>query len=206
VDPGTTYISADTEIGVDTVVHPLTTIEGRTTIGAGCHIGPMSVVVESQIGDEVTVLMSHVNRATMADGARCGPYAHLRPASKIGVRARIGNFVEIKNAVIGEQAAVSHLSYVGDATIGRGTNIGAGTITCNFDGVSKHQTNIGSGVFVGSHSTLIAPLEIGDSAFIAAGSVVTQDVPKDSLAIGRSRQEVKKGWVEQRRKKQAESK
>ncbi len=202
VDPATTYISADATIGVDTVIHPMTTVEGRTRIGEGCHIGPLSVVVESTIGDECTVLMSHVNRAEMKDESRCGPYAHLRPRTTIGERSKVGNFVELKNASLERDVAVSHLTYLGDATVGAGTNIGAGTITCNYDGVNKSVTAIGSNVFVGSNSTLVAPLTLGSGSYVAAGSVVTHDVESDALAIGRARQVDKAGWAQERRSKQ----
>lgn len=201
VDPGTTFISADAEIGENSVIHPMTTIEGNTVIGENCHIGPMSVVVESTIEHDCTVLMSHVNRATMREGSRCGPYAHLRPHTVIGPRSKIGNFVELKNAQLGESVSASHLSYIGDAVIGPRTNIGAGTITCNYDGTSKHVTQMGEGVFVGSNSTLVAPITLGDHCYIAAGSTITQSVAPYSLAIGRARQVEKLGWAKKRQSK-----
>lgn len=199
VDPATTYIGFDVEIGVETVIHPMTTIEGKTTIGEACHIGPQSVIIESQIEDSCVVLMSHVNRATMRSGSRCGPFAHLRPLAELGERAKIGNFVEIKNARLAEGVAVNHLSYIGDAIVGERSNIGAGTITCNYDGEKKHLTQIGANVFVGSNSTLVAPLVIGNDAYVGAGSVVTDQVPDGALALGRSRQVVKEGWALRRK-------
>lgn len=206
-DPATTYIGADVEIGQDTTISPMTTIEGRSRIGSGCVVGPLSRVVDSRIEDECTVLMSNVNGALMGEGSRCGPYAHLRPGAQLGSRSKIGNFVEIKNAELGEGVAVSHLSYVGDARIGSRSNIGAGTITCNYDGFQKNRTEIGEGAFIGSNSTLIAPLTIGDNAFIAAGSTINRDVDAESLAIGRAKQEEKKQWVARwRQRKQTESK
>lgn len=141
----------------------------------------------------------------MLNSSRCGPYANLRPGAVIGEQSKIGNFVEVKNAKLGARVAVSHLSYLGDGEVGDDTNIGAGTIFCNYDGFLKHRTVVGEGVFVGSNSTLIAPINIGDGSMIAAGSVVTKDVPADALAMGRARQEVKDGWVvEWRRRQQAE--
>lgn len=204
VDPNTTYIGADVVIGEDTVIHPMTTVEGKTVIGEDCHIGPSSVVVESEIGSGCVVLMSHVNRASMKDGSRCGPYAHLRPRACLGERVKIGNFVEIKNAMLGESVAVGHLAYIGDATVGAGTNIGAGTITCNYDGLAKHQTTIGNSVFIGSNSTLVAPVTVGNDAYVAAGSTITDNVTEGSLGIGRARQVEKTGWAS-RRKNRANS-
>jgi len=201
VDPQTTFIGADVEIQPETVIHPMTALEGRCRIGAACHIGPQSILVDCQIGDECTVLMSHVNRATMEDGSRCGPYAHLRPKSVVGKRSKIGNFVELKNAQLGEGVSVGHLTYLGDAAVGAGTNVGAGTITCNYDGVNKHPTIVGENVFIGSNSTLIAPVKLGTGSFIGAGSVVTHDVQDDALALGRAKQVEKEGWARQRRQK-----
>jgi bifunctional UDP-N-acetylglucosamine pyrophosphorylase / glucosamine-1-phosphate N-acetyltransferase len=201
IDPDTTYIGADVSIGIDTVIEPMTSLQGNTVVGAHCTIGPSSRVVNSTIGDSCTVLMSHLSGATMLEGSRCGPYANLRPGSVLGEKAKVGNFVEIKNASLGAGAAVSHLSYIGDGAVGERTNIGAGTIFCNYDGFGKHRTEIGDGVFVGSNSTLVAPVSIEDGAMIAAGSVVTSDVPENALAIGRGRQENKLEWAAQWRKK-----
>ncbi len=204
VDPSTTWIGADVFIGPDTVIEPMTTIGGNTKIGAKCHIGPQSKVDSSEIGDECTILMSYVHGAKMANASRCGPYAHLRPGAVLGEEARAGNFVEIKNATLGRKAAANHLTYIGDAEVGAGANIGAGTITCNFDGFKKHRTVIGNNAFVGSNSTLVAPVEIGDGAFVAAGSVITSEVKPDALAIGRGRQEEKEGWAKRWREKNSE--
>lgn len=201
VDPETTFIGIDVEIGIDTIIAPFSTIEGATRIGMRCEIGPNSRVTSSTIGSGCTVLMSHLNEATMLDGSRCGPYANLRPGAVLGEKAKVGNFVEVKNASLGTGAAVSHLSYIGDGRVGASTNIGAGTIFCNYDGFAKHRTEIGDGAFVGSNSTLVAPVTIGDGAMIAAGSVITKSVPADALGIGRERQEVKENWAAQWRKR-----
>lgn len=195
LDPSQCYIEPEVQIGRGTVVEPGVVILGQTTIGADCRIGPFTRIETCSIEDGCEVLMSHLRKATMRRGSRCGPFANLRPGSVIGEECKLGNFVEIKNAELGERASVSHLTYIGDAEVGAGTNVGAGTITCNYDGYEKHRTVIGKGAFVGSNSTLIAPVTIGDNAFVAAGSVITQDVPDDALAIARAKQEVKEGWV-----------
>ena len=195
VDPANTYIGLDVSIGVDTILHPGSIIEGNTSIGADCRIGPNTRIVDSQIGDGCRVLMSHLAGAVLDDGARCGPFAHLRPGAVLGKCVKVGNFVEVKNATLGDQCCASHLTYIGDAEVGANTNVGAGTITCNYDGFAKHRTTIGENAFIGSNSTLVAPLVIGDGAFIAAGSVITKDVPADALGMGRSRQEVREGWA-----------
>ncbi len=206
IDPDTTYIEPDVEIGEDSMIEPGTILEGNTRIGRKCHIGPNTKIQDSSIGDGCVVLMSHLNEATMLDGARCGPYSNLRPGAILGEAAKIGNFVEVKNATLGAKVAVSHLSYIGDGRVGANTNIGAGTIFCNYDGFIKNLTEIGEDVFVGSNSTLVAPLKIGDGAMIAAGSVITQDVAGDSLAFGRARQEEKNGWVAQWRQRRQQEK
>ncbi len=201
IDPATTFIAADVQIEAGTVIHPMTTIEGDSRIGASCHIGPLSVVVSSQVGDGSTVLMSHINRAQVGEDCRIGPYAHLRPKALLGDKVKVGNFVEIKNALLEDGVSAGHLAYLGDAKIGAHSNIGAGTITCNYDGVHKHLTQVGANVFVGSNSTLVAPLEIGEGAYVAAGSVITSPVASDALALGRARQVEKPQWASRRRKK-----
>ena len=200
IDPATTYIDADVDVGPDTVIHPCVFLEGNTRIGTACEIHSGSRIVSSTIGDRVCV-RNHtvVTDSTVEAGALLGPFAHIRPGSRVGEDAHIGNFVELKKAVIGKGAKANHLAYLGDATIGAATNVGAGTITCNYDGEKKHQTVIGKGVFVGSNSTLVAPLTLADGSYIAAGSAVTTDVPAGALAIGRSRQENKEGWVAKRK-------
>ena len=199
IDPATTYIDADVEVGSDTVIHPCVFLEGKTRIGAACEIHAGSRIVNSTIGDRVCV-RNHtvISDSTLASGVVVGPFAHLRPGSEVAEDAHIGNFVELKKTVMGKGAKANHLAYLGDATIGAATNVGAGTITCNYDGEKKHQTVIGKGVFVGSNSTLVAPVTLADGSYIAAGSAVTTDVPAGALAIGRARQENKAGWVAKR--------
>lgn len=195
VDPATTFIGADVHIEPDTSIEPMTLIDGKTTIASGCVIGPCCRILDATIDEEVVIYMSHVNSAKIDRGARIGPYAHLRPKAHIGERAKIGNFVEIKNATIGNRVSAGHLAYIGDADVGAGTNIGAGTITCNYDGFRKHRTTIGQEAFIGSNSTLVAPITIAEGAYVAAGSTITSDVPAEALGIGRGRQENKDGWA-----------
>jgi bifunctional UDP-N-acetylglucosamine pyrophosphorylase/glucosamine-1-phosphate N-acetyltransferase len=195
VDPDCTYIGPLVAIGPDTVIEPNTYLQGDTTIGRNCHLGPCTKIKNSRIGDDVKVYFSQIVDSDLHDLVKVGPFSNIRPGTILGKKVKIGNFVEIKKSTLGEATSVSHLTYVGDASVGEATNIGAGTITCNYDGFSKHRTTIGSDVFVGSNSTLVAPLTIEDGAMVAAGSVVTHDVPADGLALGRARQEVKEGWV-----------
>ena len=202
IDPATTYVDADVVVGPDTVIYPCVFLEGSTKIGAACEIQSGSRIVNSTIGDRVCV-RNHtvVTDSTVEAGAFLGPFAHIRPGSTVGQDAHVGNFVELKKTDLGKGAKANHLAYLGDARIGEKTNVGAGTITCNYDGEKKHQTVIGAGVFVGSNSTLVAPVSLADGSYIAAGSAVTTDVPAGALAIGRARQENKSGWVEKRRQK-----
>jgi bifunctional UDP-N-acetylglucosamine pyrophosphorylase/glucosamine-1-phosphate N-acetyltransferase len=206
IDADSTYIGLDVVIGADTTIQPNTYLQGETVIGEACHLGPCTKIKGSKIGKGVNVYFSQVVDSEIGDGVKVGPFSNIRPGTVLGEKVKIGNFVEVKKSTLDAGVSVSHLTYIGDATIGEGTNIGAGTITCNYDGFSKHRTTIGSDVFVGSNSTLVAPVTIEDGAMVAAGSVVTQTVPADALALGRSRQEVKEGWVSRwRKKKQAES-
>jgi bifunctional UDP-N-acetylglucosamine pyrophosphorylase/glucosamine-1-phosphate N-acetyltransferase len=200
IDPATAYIDAEVEIGADTVVHPFVVIEGSTRIGAACEIHSGARIVNSTIGDRSTILNHTVIvESQVSDGCRVGPFAHLRPGAALGEGARVGNFVELKKTTMGAGAKANHLAYLGDSTIGAGANIGAGTIFCNYDGVAKHHTTIGASAFVGSNSTLVAPVTVGDGAYVAAGSAITEDVPADALGIGRARQEVKPEWAKKRR-------
>jgi bifunctional UDP-N-acetylglucosamine pyrophosphorylase/glucosamine-1-phosphate N-acetyltransferase len=205
VDPNSTYIGVEVQIAPDVVIEPMTVIDGLTTIGTGSRIGPNSWIKDSLIGRNVRIFMSHLDQAQMDEGSRCGPFANLRPMSHLGEKVKVGNFVEIKNAEIGAQTSISHLTYIGDASVGERTNIGAGTITCNYDGFTKSKTEIGDDVFVGSNSTLVAPVNIGDGAMTAAGSTINKDVPPGALGIGRGKQENKEEWAKQwrDRKKQA---
>jgi bifunctional UDP-N-acetylglucosamine pyrophosphorylase/glucosamine-1-phosphate N-acetyltransferase len=189
------------EIGQDTVVYPCVFIEGTTRIGAACEIHSGSRIVDSTIGDRA-IIRNHsvISEANVADDATVGPFAHLRPGANIGEKARVGNFVELKKTTMGKGSKANHLAYLGDSTIGADVNVGAGTITCNYDGMAKHQTVVEDSAFVGSNSTLVAPVRIGRGAYIAAGSAITDDVPPGSLGIARTRQENKEGWVERRKR------
>jgi bifunctional UDP-N-acetylglucosamine pyrophosphorylase/glucosamine-1-phosphate N-acetyltransferase len=201
--PETAVIDSEVTIGPDTIIEPYVQLLGRTTIGSDCRIRSYSVIQNSTLGDNVTVRNGCImDSATVSDSAILGPYAHLRPESHIGEGAHIGNFVETKKVTLGAGSKANHLNYLGDAIIGSGVNVGAGAITCNYDGVHKHQTVIGDNVFVGSDSTLVAPVTIESGSYIAAGSCITENVPSESLALGRSRQVVKSGWVT--RKKQGQ--
>lgn len=184
VDPASTYIGRRVSVGADTVIHPGTHLRGRTSIGERCEIGPNSVVVDSTIGNDCVLLSSVVEESWVADRVSIGPFAHLRAGARIGSDVRLGNYAEVKNSTIGEGVQMHHFSYLGDADVGAGANIGAGTITCNFDGRRKHRTRIGKGAFVGSDTMLRAPVEIGDGAVTGAGSVVTRDVPPGATAFG----------------------
>jgi bifunctional UDP-N-acetylglucosamine pyrophosphorylase / glucosamine-1-phosphate N-acetyltransferase len=202
VDPDTAYIGPDVRLGADTVIHPAVILEGNTTIGKGCQVHAGTRVVDSHLADRVTVL-DHclVVDSTLEEDSSIGPFARIRPGSTIGAQAHVGNFVEIKKSSLGSGTKVGHLSYLGDSTVGVGVNVGAGTITCNYDGQRKHRTVVMDGAFVGSDSTLVAPVTIGRGAYIAAGSSITEDVPDGALGIARSRQANKDGWAKDRSKK-----
>ncbi len=196
VDPSTAYIGPDVRIGQDTILHPGVILDGATAIGAGCEVHGGARISDSTLGEGVTVLNhSVVEHAQVGNGARLGPFARIRPDSVLGQDVHVGNFVEIKKSELGQGTKVGHLSYLGDASVGAGVNVGAGTITCNYDGRKKHRTVIGDGAFVGSDSTLVAPVRVGDRAYVAAGSAITEDVPDGALGIARSRQNNKTGWV-----------
>ena len=202
--PETCVIDAAVTVGPDTVLEPFVQLLGNTRIGADCSIRSYSVIQNSTLGDNVLVRNSCVlDESTVDSGAVIGPFAHLRPGSRIGREAHVGNFVETKNARVGEKSKANHLTYLGDVSIGSGCNIGAGVITCNYDGVNKHPTQIGDRVFVGSNSTLVAPVSLEDDSYVAAASCITELVPSGALALGRARQAVKPDWVKQRRAAQA---
>jgi len=199
--PATCVIDADVEIAPDTVIEPYVQLLGRTKIGTACRVRSYCVIRDSEIAGGVIIRPGCViEEARVSAGAVLGPYSHLRPGSEIGEGAHVGNFVETKKIKLGKGSKANHLTYLGDAEIGAGVNIGAGTITCNYDGVHKHKTLIDDGVFIGSDSTLVAPVRVGKGAYVGAASCITEDVPPDSLAIGRARQVVKEGWVRQKRK------
>ncbi len=198
--PETCVIDLDVTIQPDTIIEPYVQLLGKTNIGSDCRIRSFSVISDSQIGDNVLVRPGCIiDQSQVGSGALLGPYSHLRPQSEIGEGAHVGNFVETKKTRLGKGSKANHLTYLGDAEIGEGVNIGAGTITCNYDGVHKHITIIEDGAFVGSDSTLVAPVRIGKKAYVAAGSSITDDVPEGALALGRARQTTKEGWAAQRR-------
>ena len=198
--PETCVIDSEVTIDADTVVEPFVQILGRTKIGAECRIRSYSVIRDSEIADGVLVRPGCIlDGARVARNAILGPYSHLRPESQIGEGAHVGNFVETKKITLGKGSKANHLTYLGDAKIGAGVNIGAGTITCNYDGVNKNTTVIEDGVFIGSDTTLVAPVRVGKGAYVGAASCITDDVPKDALAVGRARQVTKEEWARQKR-------
>ncbi|MDB9468011.1 bifunctional UDP-N-acetylglucosamine diphosphorylase/glucosamine-1-phosphate N-acetyltransferase GlmU [Dolichospermum circinale CS-1225] len=194
IDPASITIDETVELQPDVIIEPQTHLRGKTVIKSGSRIGPGSLIENSNLGENVTVLYSVVTDSIIQDNTRIGPYAHLRGHANVGVGCRIGNFVELKNTQLGDRTNVSHLSYLGDTTAGTQVNVGAGTITANYDGVNKHRTIIGDRTKTGSNSVLVAPITIGNDVYIAAGSTVTEDIADDALVIARSRQVVKPGW------------
>jgi bifunctional UDP-N-acetylglucosamine pyrophosphorylase/glucosamine-1-phosphate N-acetyltransferase len=201
-DPWTTYIDRDVKVGADTVLHPGVSLEGQTTVGEECEIHSGARIVDSSIADRVTVLDHCVLAgATVADEARIGPFTHLRPAAVIGARAKVGNFVEIKKTVVGAGSKSMHLTYLGDAIIGENVNIGAGTITCNYDGSKKHTTTIEDGAFIGSDTQIVAPITVGEGAYVATGTTVRENVPPGALAVSAGKQRNIEGWVDKRKRK-----
>src|SRR5919106_1808050 len=200
IDPATTYIEDDVQVGPDTVIHPGVILEGQTRVGSACEIHAHVRIADSELADRVTVNNFCVIKGTrIADGASVGPFAHLRPETVVGERAKVGNFVELKKTSLGVGSKANHLSYLGDATIGSNVNVGAGTITCNYDGTRKHATVIEDGAFIGSDTQLIAPVRVGKGAYVGAGSSITEDVPAGALGIGRGRQTNVEGWVERKK-------
>jgi bifunctional UDP-N-acetylglucosamine pyrophosphorylase / glucosamine-1-phosphate N-acetyltransferase len=198
--PATCVIDDEVEVAADTVIEPSVQILGRSRIGAACHISSYSVIRNSEVGPGVLIRPGCIlEEAHVGPSAVLGPYSHLRPGSEIGEGAHVGNFVETKKIKLGKGSKANHLTYLGDAEIGAGVNIGAGTITCNYDGVQKHTTVIGDGAFIGSDSTLVAPVRIGRGAYVGAASCITSNVPEDALAVGRARQVVKEGWAREKR-------
>jgi len=198
--PETVTVDSDVTIGMDTVVEPFAQILGRTTIGENCRIGACSVVQDSELADEVEIgAFTIIGTSRLERGAHAGPYARLRMENHVAAGAHIGNFVELKKTRLGAGSKAMHLAYLGDSEIGERVNVGAGTITCNYDGTRKHPTKIGAGAFIGSNSTLVAPVEVGEGAYLAAGSVITSDVPADALGVGRARQVNKEDWARKRR-------
>jgi len=201
IDPASTFIGPDVALGRDTIIHPFTFLKGNTSVGERCSIGPSAHLIDTKVGNEVEIAHSVVLGSIIEDGAQVGPFCRLRPGTRVGKKARVGTFVETKKSIIGEESKVPHLSYIGDAKIGKRVNIGAGTITCNYDGFEKHETIIEDDVFVGSDTMLVAPVRIGKGAMTGAGSAITKDVPDGSLAIERSEQRTIKDWAKSRRKR-----
>jgi bifunctional UDP-N-acetylglucosamine pyrophosphorylase/glucosamine-1-phosphate N-acetyltransferase len=205
VDPASTYIDASVVIGQDTTIEPNTHLRGVTVVGQCCTLGPNTIIKRSNLGDSVSIIASHVDRCELGDNVRIGPFANLRPGCVLSNDVKVGDFVELKAARLGEGVSAAHLSYIGDAEIGARTNIGAGVVTCNYDGQKKHKTHVGQDAFVGTNSTLIAPVEIGDGAYVAAGSSITDSVPGGALAIARSHQTNKPEWAKRRRERKEKS-
>jgi bifunctional UDP-N-acetylglucosamine pyrophosphorylase/glucosamine-1-phosphate N-acetyltransferase len=201
-DPTNTYIEPGVTIGQDTVIRPQSFLAAGTVIGEECEIGPFVRIGNCRIGDRVVIQSAVLADSEVGDDTRIGPFAQLRPGCKVGRKVKIGNFVELKNTTAEDGASMGHFAYLGDAFVGEKSNIGAGTITCNYDGKKKHRTHIGRHTFVGTHATLVAPVQVGDGAFVAAGSVITEEVPADALAIGRGRQVNKPDWAKQRRERE----
>lgn len=199
MDPASTFIDADVEVGADTVIYPFTWLEGKTKVGANCEIGPNTRFTDAAIGDNVTAHFSYGHDVEIADRVVLGPYVHLRPNTKIAAGVKIGNFVEIKNSTVGEGTKLPHLSYFGDSDIGSGVNMGCGTITVNYDGKHKFRTAVEDGAFVGCNSNLVAPVTVGKGAYVGAGSTITKDVPPGALAIARERQKNIENWRDKRK-------
>jgi bifunctional UDP-N-acetylglucosamine pyrophosphorylase / glucosamine-1-phosphate N-acetyltransferase len=203
-DPDTTHIGLDVVVEADAVLRPYTFLEGHTVVRAGASVGPFVRLVDTEVGPGAQILDHCLLReCAVGEGAAVGPFAHIRPDTRIGARAKVGNFVELKKTTLGDGSKAPHLSYIGDATVGPGVNIGAGTITCNYDGAHKHPTRIEAGAFIGSDTTLVAPITVGEGAYIGAGSAITQDVPAGALALGRARQTIKPGWAAELGKRRA---
>lgn len=199
MDPASTFIDVDVEIGKDTVIYPFTWLEGATSVGESCAIGPNCRFTDTKIGDNVTAHFSYGHECEIDDDVIVGPYVHLRPATKIARGVKIGNFVEVKNSTIGEDSKLPHLSYIGDADIGSGVNMGCGTITVNYDGKKKSRTTIEDKAFVGCNSNMVAPVTVGKGAYVGAGSTITKDVPPAALGIARARQTNIEGWCNKRK-------
>lgn len=188
MDPASTFIDSDVLIGHDTIILPFTIIEGNSRLGERCEIGPGTRISDSIIGNEVKIESSRLIQATVADRCNIGPFAYLRPETTLQEGVKVGDFVEIKKSTIGTGSKIPHLSYVGDATIGQGVNVGAGTITCNYDGKNKYQTVLEDRVFIGSNTNLVAPVRIGENSITGAGSTISRDVPPHTLAVERAGQ------------------
>lgn len=201
MDPASVFVEPTVTVGAGTILLPGTILRGATRIGERCTIGPNTMITDCTVGDEATVNSSQLNESTVGPRAKVGPFAYVRPGCTIGADTKVGDFVEVKNSVIGDGTKISHLTYVGDSDIGKKVNLGCGTVTVNYDGSAKFRTVVGDGAFVGCNANLIAPVTVGDGAYVAAGSTVTDDVPSDSLAIARAPQVIKVQWAARRRRK-----
>ena len=199
MDPDSTFIDMDVVVGRDTVIYPFTWLEGKTIVGEKCTLGPSSRFTDANIGDGVTAHFVYAHECEIKDGVTMGPFVHIRPDSQIGTDVKIGNFVEVKNSNIGKGSKLPHLQYIGDCDMGAGVNMGCGTITVNYDGKQKFRTKIGDNAFVGCNSNLVAPVSIGDGAYVAAGSTITKNVPEDELAVARARQKNISNWPDKRK-------
>lgn len=201
MDPSAVYVEDSVTVGAGTLLLPGTILRGKTVIGANCCIGPQAMLTDCTVADNCTVNASQCEESAIGRDCQIGPYAHIRPHCVVGPGSKIGAFVQLKNCNLGAGTKMAHLTYVGDSDVGEDCNFGCGTVTCNYDGFQKHRTTIGSHVFVGCNTNFVPPVAVGDGAFIAAGTTVTQDVPEDAMAIGRARQEVKEGWAEANRQR-----
>ena len=203
MDPETVYVEAGVAVGQGTLLLPGTILRGRTVVGKNCEIGPNTMLTDCTVGDNVTINSSQCNESVIDSGAHVGPFAYIRPNCHVGAEVKVGDFVELKNSVIGAGTKISHLTYVGDADVGRQVNFGCGTVLVNYDGMEKHRSTIGDHCFIGCNTNLVSPVHIGDGAYTAAGSTITQDVEPDALAIARARQVDKPGWAAARRARKA---
>jgi bifunctional UDP-N-acetylglucosamine pyrophosphorylase/glucosamine-1-phosphate N-acetyltransferase len=194
INPSSTFIGADVEIGRDTIIYPNTVLSGKTKIGSNCVIEMESKIEDSVLADNVSVTSSVILKSEIGEGTSVGPFAYVRPGSTVGKDVKVGDFVELKNVTVGDGTKISHLTYLGDSDIGKNVNFGCGTVTCNYDGKDKFRSVIGDGVFVGCNTNFVSPVNVGDGAYIAAGSTITEDIPQDTLAIARARQVNKDGW------------
>lgn len=201
MDPSAVYVEDQVTVGPGTTLLPGTILRGHTIVGADCVIGPQTMLTNCVVEDGCTINASQCEDSTIAGGCQIGPYTHIRPRCVVGAGSKIGAFVQLKNCTLGKGTKMAHLTYVGDSDVGEDCNFGCGTVTCNYDGFQKHRTTIGSHVFVGCNTNFVPPVTVGDGAFIAAGTTVTEDIPEDAMAIGRTRQEVKPDWAAENRKK-----
>ena len=201
LDPSAVYVEESVEVGAGTLLLPGTILRGKTVVGPNCQIGPNVMLTDCIMGEEVTNNASQCEESTIESGCQIGPYTHIRPHCVVGKGSKIGAFVQLKNCNLGEGTKMAHLTYVGDSDVGDHCNFGCGTVTCNYDGFQKFRTTIGSNVFVGCNTNFVPPVAVGDGAYIAAATTVTEDIPADAMAVGRARQQVKPGWAAENRRK-----